>query len=54
MALDYERRRNLVKKLVPRILHKIALNFAGAIGSETYKQFVSYKYVDFSYVLQKL
>jgi len=54
LALDDERRRNLVKKLVPRILHKIALNFAGAIGSETYNHFVSRKYVYFSYVLQKL
>jgi SAM-dependent methyltransferase len=53
LALDDERKRKLVKKLVPRLLHKIALNFAGTIGSETYNQFASRKYVYFSYVLQK-
>jgi len=50
---DDERRRNLVKKLTPKFLHKIALNFAGAVGSETYNQFATSKYVYFSYVMQK-
>jgi ubiquinone/menaquinone biosynthesis C-methylase UbiE len=54
MESDDERRRRLVKKLVPKFLHKPALNFAGTIGSETYNQFVSGKYVYFSYVLKKL
>ncbi len=53
LDLDDARRRGLVHKLVPRFLHKIALNFAGAIGSETYERFVSNKYVYYSYVLQK-
>ena len=35
LELDDERRRNLVKKLVPRFIRKIALNFAGTVGSET-------------------
>ncbi|MGE0089272.1 MAG: class I SAM-dependent methyltransferase [Bacteroidales bacterium] len=53
LELDDERKRKLVKKLAPRFLHKIALNFAGTIGSETYNQFASGKYVYFSYVLKK-
>jgi SAM-dependent methyltransferase len=53
LKLDDERRRNLVKKLVPKFLHKKALNFAGVIGSDTFKNFVSGKYVYFSYVLRK-
>lgn len=52
LDLDDERKRKLVKKLTPKFLHKTALNFAGAIGSETYKQFESKKYVYFSYVLK--
>ncbi len=50
---DDERKRKLVKRLAPRFLHKTALNFAGTIGSETYNQFASNKYVYFSYVLKK-
>jgi SAM-dependent methyltransferase len=53
LELDDERRRDLVNKLVPKFLHKIALNFAGTIGSETYYRFVTGKYVYFSYVLRK-
>lgn len=53
LALDDERKRRLVKKLAPKFLHKIALNFGGAIGSETYHQFDSGKYVYFSYVMKK-
>jgi len=54
LNMDNERRQTLVKKMVPRLLHKIALNFAGAVGSETYNQFLSEKYIYFSYVLQKV
>jgi len=53
LDLDDARRRNLVKKLTPKFLHKTALNFAGAKGSETYNQFASEKYVYYSYVLKK-
>jgi SAM-dependent methyltransferase len=53
LELDDERRRKLVKKLVPGFLHKTALNFAGTIGSETYNRFASRKYIYFSYVLKK-
>lgn len=50
---DDARRRELIKKLAPKFLHKIALNFAGTVGSETYNQFDSGKYVYYSYVLKK-
>ena len=53
LELDDERRRKLVKKLMPKILHKVALNFAAAIGSETYNRFLLQKYIYFSYVLKK-
>ena len=53
LELDDGRRRKLVEKLTPRFLHKTALNFAGTIGSETYNQFVSGKYVYFNYIFQK-
>jgi ubiquinone/menaquinone biosynthesis C-methylase UbiE len=53
LDLDDKRRRNLVKNLAPRILHKIALNFSGAKGSETYNQFASGKYEYFTYILEK-
>jgi len=53
LQLDDARRRELVKRLTPRILHSVALNFAGVVGSETYNQIESGKYVYYSYVLQK-
>ncbi|MBT3588310.1 MAG: hypothetical protein HN507_06635 [Flavobacteriaceae bacterium] len=53
LELDDLRKRSLVKKLRPKFLHKIALNFSGTIGSETYNQFVSNKYIYFSYILTK-
>ncbi len=52
LRMDDERKRKLVKKLAPWFLHKTALNFAGAIGSDTYNQFASQKYIYFSYVLK--
>ncbi|HRW63532.1 MAG TPA: class I SAM-dependent methyltransferase [Bacteroidales bacterium] len=53
LELDDARRRNLIKKLAPKFLHKIALNFAGTVGSETYNQFETKKYIYYSYVLKK-
>lgn len=53
LELDDPRKRSLVKKLTPKFLNKIALNFSGTIGSETYNQFVSNKYIYFSYILTK-
>lgn len=53
LELDDQRKRDLVKKLVPGFISKIALNFAGTIGSETYNQFDTGKYEYYSYVLRK-
>ena len=50
---DDHRRRNLVRKLVPFPLHKAALNFAGAVGSDTYNMFANGGYQYFFYVLRK-
>jgi ubiquinone/menaquinone biosynthesis C-methylase UbiE len=54
LELDDGRRRQLVEKLTPGFLHKTALNFAGAVSSETYNRFVARKYVYFNYILQKI
>jgi hypothetical protein len=53
LQLDDDRRRKLVKKLAPKVLHKIALNFAGTIGSPTYNQFLNREYLYIYYVLRK-
>ena len=53
LELDDNRRRKLVKKLAPGFLHKLALNFAGAVGTETYNYFADRKYEYFSFVFQK-
>ena len=54
-ALDADdtRKRTLIGRLAPRFIHKLALNFAGAVGSETYKQFATHKYEYYYYILQK-
>jgi SAM-dependent methyltransferase len=53
LTADDARKRELVHRLAPRVLRDIALNFAGAIGSETYNQFANRKYEYVHYVLQK-
>ena len=53
LEADDPRKRILVKKLAPRLIHKVALNFAGTIGSETYNQFATRKYEYYFYVMQK-
>jgi ubiquinone/menaquinone biosynthesis C-methylase UbiE len=53
LNLDDARRRDLVKRLTPKYINSIALNFAGVKGSKTYNNFVSRKYIYFSYILQK-
>lgn len=50
---DTPRRKQLVEKLAPKFLHKTALNFAGATGSETYNRFKNGEYVYFLYIFQK-
>lgn len=54
LTADDARKRALVKKLAPGFIHKVALNFAGTIGSETFTQFASRKYEYYFYVMQKL
>jgi ubiquinone/menaquinone biosynthesis C-methylase UbiE len=53
LELDDERRRKLVNMLVPRFIRKIALNFAGVVGSETYNKFVNRNYEYYSFILTK-
>jgi SAM-dependent methyltransferase len=53
LNLDDQRRRNLVYKLTPKFLHKIALNFAGTVGSPTYNQFAKRDYIYYTYILKK-
>ena len=52
LELDNRRRRSLVERLTPKILHKTALNFAGAVGSPTYNQFASRQYIYYSYIIK--
>lgn len=54
LRLDDLRKRELVNKLIPKFLHKTALNFSGTIGSETFNQFTSHKYIYFSYILKNI
>ncbi len=53
LEADDQRKRLLVKKLIPFFIQKIALNFAGTVGSETYNRFATRKYEYFHYVMQK-
>ncbi len=53
LALDDGRRRDLIKRLAPKFLHNLALNFAGTVRSDTYNKFASNRFVYFSYVLKK-
>jgi SAM-dependent methyltransferase len=54
LELDDDRRRNLVKNLVPRFIHWIALDFAGTKGSPTYRRFASGKWIYFNYFFRKV
>ena len=53
LELDDDRRRALVKNLVPKFMHWIALNFAGTTGSATYNKFASGKWIYFNYFFKK-
>lgn len=50
---DDQRKKDLVCRMAPKILRKIALNFAGTVGSQTYNRFAERKYIYFGYVFQK-
>ncbi len=53
LTADDARKRELVNRLVPFFIRKIALNFAGAIDSDTYNKFKNGGYIYFIYVLKK-
>lgn len=53
LEADDARKRLLVKRLAPRYIHKIALNFAGTIGSKTYVQFATRKYEYYNFVMRR-
>ena len=53
LKADDQRKRALVKKLVPGFVRSAALNFAGTIGSNTYNHFESRRYEYYNYVMQK-
>jgi SAM-dependent methyltransferase len=53
LTLDDSRKRQLVRRLVPGFLRGVALNFAGVVGSQTFNQIETRKYVYYSYVLKK-
>jgi ubiquinone/menaquinone biosynthesis C-methylase UbiE len=50
---DAQRRKELVGRLVPGLLQKTALNFAGAPGSKTYRQIAEGAYLYYIYIMQK-
>lgn len=51
LQLDDSRKRALIKKLIPRILHNIGNQFAATVGSPTYRKFET---GDFEYVFRVL
>jgi len=53
LDLDSERRENLIKRLVPKLLHKPSMALAGVKGTAAYTSFVTGKKEYFSFVLQK-
>ncbi len=53
LQLDDPRRRILVDKLVPKMIAKVGLNFAGAVDSPTYNRFANEEYKYFNFILQK-
>ncbi|MBU2495871.1 MAG: class I SAM-dependent methyltransferase [Candidatus Omnitrophota bacterium] len=53
LDLDSERRENLIKKLVPKVLHKPSMALAGVKGTAVYKSFVTGKKEYLVFVLQK-
>ena len=50
---DDPRRKALIDRVVPALLRKQALNFAGAVGSNTYNCFADGKWQYFNYHLKK-
>lgn len=53
LSNDTARRKHLVRKYMPKFLHKTGDNFAGVIGSPTYKQIEAGEYEYFVYIFRK-
>ena len=53
LDLDSERRENLVKRLVPKLLHKPSLALAGVKGTNVYTSFATGRKEYLNFVLQK-
>ena len=53
LNLDNERKQDLIQRLVPKVLHKPAVEFAGTVGSNTYNLFDRGEYQYMYFVLQK-
>ena len=53
LDLDSERREKLIKKLVPKLIHKPSMALAGVKGTAAYKSFVTGKREYLNFVLQK-
>ena len=53
LDLDSERRENLIKRLVPKLLHKPSMALAGVKGTAVYRSFVIGKKEYLNFVLQK-
>lgn len=50
---DNQRREELIKKLTPFFLHKVARDFSGTTGSLTYNQIAREEYIYFLYVFAR-
>jgi len=50
---DDARKRQLIKRIAPRMLHKIALEFAGTINSNTHRCFAERKWTYWIVELEK-
>ncbi len=53
LDLDSGRREKLIKKLVPKLIHKPSMALAGVKGTAAYKSFVTGKRAYLNFVLQK-
>ena len=53
LDLDSERRKKLIERLVPKLLHKPSMALAGVKGTVVYESFVSGKKEYLNFVLQK-
>ena len=53
LEMNDHRNRALIKRLVPWFMQRVMLNFAGAIGSETYENFLYRRYIYKIYLFEK-